>query len=87
MDNEKKYYIDYWVDFKFGNEANQTEFCPMMNIKGITREELHSIYNTLKNSLKILIDNDCYIMISVDVYYITNWWRKGKKRYHFRHEL
>ena len=82
-----KYDIDYWIDFKFGNELIQEEFCPMIEKVIVKREDITRMYGDLRNAIKQMVNQDYYIMVSVDVFYVSRWWGNEKNRYHFRHQL
>lgn len=82
-----KYNVDYWIDFKFGNEMRQEDFCPMIEKKIITRIEIHEKYSDILKAIKYFIDSNNYVMVSVDVFYIDKWWGSKKNKRHFRHQI
>mgnify|MGYP002083842043 CR=1 FL=1 len=81
------YDIDYWIDFKFGNEEMQEDFCPMIKKYIFSREELERESCNIEEVIKESINKECYVMVSVDVFYISNWWMPNMERRHFRHQL
>lgn len=84
---KKLYHIDYWIDFKFGNEDIQKEFCPMINKTVLSRQFITDNYKSLKEAIKEFIDQEQYIFVSADVFYIDEWWGKRSPERHFRHQL
>lgn len=80
------YYVDYWIDFKYGNEEIQEEFCKNLKKYVLKRYEISKVYSDINEALIDLISQNYYVLISVDVFYIDNWWLDGKRR-HFRHQL
>lgn len=65
----------------------QEEFCPMIEKIIMSREDISEMSCTLKDAIKKLVDQNYYIMVSVNVFYISNWWGNEENRRHFRHQL
>lgn len=77
------YFNEYWADFKFGNEEVQEEFCQQINKKIVYRKDV-------KNLLEFIIDsinNKKYVFVSIDVFFIDEWWRKGEEKINTKHQV
>ena len=75
---------EYWIDFKFGNEAIRKEFCPMIQEKKIKKGELNR--DNLIETIQEKIQKNKYCFFLLDMYYIDEWWMKKKDRYHCTHQ-
>lgn len=58
--------IEYWIDFKYGNEEIQKEFCPLISKKIVLRED---------------IDKEFSSIIEAIIFYIKQNFRKKYKGY------
>lgn len=74
----------YWVDFKFADESDVNNFCPLIVKKnrGFYDNNVDFI-----RTVKEYIDNKCYFFVSVDMFYVDEWWRDEKSKFHQVHQL
>ena len=79
--------IDYWADFKFGNEKNQIEFCKQLKKEIITRKKIARKYDSIVCFVIETLNNKKYLFMSVDTYYIKEWWENNSNRLHYRHQV
>lgn len=79
--------IDYWVDFKYGDEDVQEEFCSLINKKVVSREFIAEEFCSIIDAIIFYIIQNNYVMVSVDVFDIDEWWLDLKNRKHLRHQL
>ncbi|WP_370749206.1 hypothetical protein [Eubacterium sp.] len=77
------YFNEYWIDFKFGNEEIQEEFCKQIRKEEIYRKDVDNILEFVKEN----IDAKKYIFVSIDVYYIDEWWRPWEDNMHIKHQV
>lgn len=78
--------VDYWADFKYGNEKIQDEFCKLINKEIISRNKVRRKHTDIVNFIKEAINKKKYVFLSVDTYYIREWWG-NRPRKHFRHQV
>lgn len=81
------HFKDYWVDFKFGNEEVQEDFCKCIEKKIVLREEVFKKNTRVDELFFDYLNQGYYVLVSVDVYYINEWWSKKEKKEHFRHQI
>lgn len=81
------HFKDYWVDFKFGNEEVQANFCKCIEKKIVEREEVSDKYMSIAEAFIAYMNQGYYILVSADVYYIEEWWNKNEQKKHFRHQI
>lgn len=81
------HHIDYWMDFKYGNEEKQEEFCSFIKKEVVTREDINRTYNTIIDFIVDSINKEKYVFASVNCRYIENWWEKKEKRKDYRHQF
>lgn len=74
----------YWVDFKFADESDINNFCPFIIKKN--RGFYDNNIDVVK-TIKEYIDNECYFFVSVDMFYIDEWWKNKKSKFHQVHQL
>lgn len=73
----------YWLDFKFGEIEIQEEFCPLIiQDKIIIEEEKCSRFF---DKIKEQIMNNKYLMIPLDMYYISECWNNKREKIHTEH--
>lgn len=75
------HFNEYWTDFKFGNEEEQECFCKQLNKEIVKREEVDNPIEFIKKS----ISEKKYVFISLDMYYIPQWWGDEEKT-HMKHQ-
>lgn len=79
------HFNEYWTDFKYGDEEHQKDFCSFLHKKIITREQqkdwdiIDFIYNALQKHQ--------YILVSIDVMYLDDWWTDQENKQHFKHQV
>lgn len=74
---------EYMVDFKYDKDINYYEQCPMLKAEIVEVRKNHNIINIIKDS----IDNQKYIFLAVDTYFIDSWWNNVKSKIHSEHEM
>lgn len=79
--------IDYWADFKFGNEKKQIDFCKQLKKEVMTRKQIERKYDSILQFVIETLNNKKYIFMSVDTYYIEEWWENNPNRSHYRHQV
>ncbi len=75
------HFSEYWADFKFGNEEKQENFCMQLDKEVIKREEVIEPILFIKKC----IESRRYIFISLDMFYIPEWW-SGENKKHTKHQ-
>ena len=76
--------VAYWMDFKYANESNSDEFCPLVMKKN--RENYDNNSDFIENVIHY-IDNKIYFFISIDMYNVDAWWGKDEERWHKVHQV
>lgn len=67
---------EYMVDFKYDRDVNYYEQCPMLETVILNIRKNQNVNNIIKNS----IDNQEYIFLAVDMYFIDSWWKDIEKK-------
>lgn len=81
------YEIDYWVDFKYGNEELQSDFCPGLTKEIVLRSSIGYNDEEIRNFIHDALVKRKYVFTSVDVFYISQWWGNDQIKKHFRHQI
>ncbi len=76
------HFNEYWADFKFGNEEKQECFCCQIDKKIVKREYV----NEPQSFVKQCINDKKYIFLSMDMYYVPEWWGNFNK-IHLKHQV
>lgn len=74
---------EYMVDFKYDKDTDYYEQCPMLNAEIIGVKKNHNIIDIIKDS----INNEKYIFLAVDTFFIESWWNDVKRKMHSEHEM
>ncbi len=80
------HFLDYWADFKYGDEENQEAFCKLINKEIVSREKIKKKYRTIIQFIKESIKEKKYVFTGVDIFFIQEWWNNEKEHYHYRHQ-
>ncbi|WP_455950146.1 hypothetical protein [Eubacterium sp.] len=73
---------NYWTDFKFANEENREEFCPLL-LRKYGDKITDNFVDTIKNSIR----NKNYLLLSIDMFDVDEWWPIGDERWHWVHQI
>lgn len=79
--------IDYWADFKYGDEKKQEYFCKQIKKEIITRQSIKGNYKSITDFIKKSIQSKKYIFVGVDTFFIQQWLQEGLERQHYRHQV
>lgn len=74
---------EYMVDFKYDRDINYYEQCPVLETVILDVRKNQDVNDIIKNS----IDNQEYIFLAVDMYFIDSWWKDIEKKKHSEHEM
>lgn len=74
---------EYMVDFKYDMDINYYEYCPMLKAEIIEVGKTDNIIDIIKDS----IDNEKYIFLEVDTYFIDLWWDDVGEKIHCEHQM
>lgn len=83
--NKTREFPSYWADFKFSYhiESQQDDYCPLIEKIEINRLDIN--YNV--DYVRSLINDNVYILLNIDMYYIDEWWTEIQERKHFFHQV
>lgn len=76
----------YWGDFKYGDQERQKDFCKLLNREIVLRSEVEYKYNNIISFIIEAINQEKYIYLSVDTYFIKEWW-EDTQHFHCRHQV
>lgn len=79
--------VDYWADFKYGEEERQETFCKQLNKKVVSRFRIKIRYGSIIDFIVKSVKEKNYIFIGVDTFFIHQWWEEGMERKHHRHQV
>lgn len=77
--------IEYWADFKFGNELKMEEFCKQLKRRIIYRKNVRDL--NIIEFIDRVIGSRGYIAMSIDLYYIKERFFQEEERIHLKHEV